>query len=39
MADQQETLALLSDLLERIDLPHSRLCSLEWGVNAQLRRN
>lgn len=39
MADQQETLALLSDLLERIDLLHSRLYRLELGVNAQLRRN
>ena len=39
MADQQENLAQLSDLLGRIDTLHSRLDRLELGVNAQLRGN
>ena len=39
MADQQENLALLSDLLGRVDILHSRLDRLELGVNTQLRGN
>lgn len=39
MADQQETLARLADLMERIETLHAKLYRLELGVNVQLRRN
>jgi hypothetical protein len=39
MADQQETLARLADLMDRIETLHEKLYRLELGVNAQLLRN
>ena len=39
MADQQETLARLADLMERIETLHAKLYRLELGVNVKLCRN
>jgi hypothetical protein len=39
MADQQETLARLADLMDRIEALHAKLYHLELSVNVQLRRN
>lgn len=39
MADQQQTLAKLADLVDRIETIHSKLYRLELAVEAHLRRN
>jgi hypothetical protein len=39
VADQQETLVRLADLVERIETLHAKLYRLELGVNVKLRRN
>ncbi len=39
MADKQQTLAKLADLVDRIESIHSKLYRLELAVQAQLRRN
>ena len=39
MAEQQQTLAKLADLVDRIESIHAKLYRLELAVEAELRRN
>ena len=39
MIDNQESLAKLADLVDRIELLHAKLHRLQLAVDAQLRRN